>query len=190
MARSAGAGGNGFPSVSRNYVHTTRGLRSGRLCYGIKQALTQLLLESETSAGETHVIEANNLGTHTNAITVKGYRDKVFSLHVDNKLGAGRDHLRVSIDGLPLVAGGELQINVKPGIGGVELVAAGQPIRVGVTFDYVRRGARLSSRFELEGQDGVRVVPSTFITENRLKVSRIDALFGAPLATRLVEPRP
>jgi hypothetical protein len=61
---------------------------------------------------------------------------------------------------------------------------------VDVTFDYVRRGTRLSSRFELEGQDGVRVVPSTFITENRLKVSRIDTLFGTPLATGLVAPTP
>ncbi len=176
-----------FPPVSKNYIHTTHGLRSGRLQYGIKQGLTQLMLSAETVAGETHVIQVKDLGTHTNAITVKGYRDKVFSLHVDNKLGAGRDHLRVSIDGIPLAAGGELDINVKPGIGGIELVAAGQPIHATVSFDYVRSGAALSSRFELEDKDGVRIVPSTFITDNRLKVSRIETLFGDPLASTLIE---
>ena len=176
-----------FPPVSKDYVHTTRGLSSGRLQYGIKQGLTQLLLTAETAAGETHVIQVKDLGMHTNAITVKGYRDKVFSLQVDNKLGAGRDHLRVTIDGIPLAAGGELEINVKPGIGGIELVASGQPIRATVSFDYVRRGAALSSRFELNGQDGVRIVPSTFITDNRLKVSRIATLFGDSVSSRLVD---
>jgi hypothetical protein len=189
-ALGGGAHADGFPAVSKNYIHTVRGVRSGRLQYGIKQPLTQLLMESESRAGDTHVVEVSDLGTHTNAIKVKGYRDQQFTLHVDNKLGAGRDHLRVSFEGVPLVAGGELQISVKPGIGGVELVAAGQPIRVGVTFEYVRGGDRLSSRFQLDGQDGVRVVPSTFITENRLKVSRIDSLFGDPLATGLVDPAP
>jgi LGFP repeat-containing protein/concanavalin A-like lectin/glucanase superfamily protein len=180
----------GFPGVSKDYVHTTRGLRSGRLEYGVKQGLTQLLLSAETAAGETHVIQVKDLGTHTNAITVKGYRDKVFSLVVDNKLGAGRDHLRVTIDGIPLAAGGEVEINVKPGIGGIELVAAGQPIRATVSFDYVRRGSALSSRFELDGQDGVRIVPSTFITDNRLKVSRIATLFGDSVSSRLVDAMP
>ncbi len=176
-----------FPAVSKNYVHVTRGLRSGRLQYGIKQGLTQLMLSAETAAGETHLIQVKDLGTHTNAITVKGYRDKVFSLHVDNKLGAGGGHLRVSIDGIPLGAGGELEINVKPGIGGIELVAAGQPIRATASFDYVRPGTALSSTFELNGHDGVRIVPSTFITDNQLKVSRIETLFGDPLASTLVE---
>jgi hypothetical protein len=179
-----------FPAVSKNYIHRTRGLRGGRLQYGLKQGLTQLMLSAETATGETHVIEVKDLGTHTNAITVHGYRDKVFNLQVDNKLGAGRDHLRVLVEGIPLEAGGTLAINVKPGIGGIELVSAGQPIRATVSFDYVRRGARLSSRFELDGQDGVRIVPSTFITDNQLKVSRIESLFGESLASRLVAPMP
>lgn len=107
-----------------------------------------------------------------------------------SKLGAGRDHLRVSIDRIPLAAGGELEINVKPGIGGIELVAAGQPIHATMSFDYARGGAVLSSRFELEGQDGVRVVPSTFITDNQLKVSRIETLFGNSVASMLVQAMP
>jgi hypothetical protein len=176
--------------VSKNYVHTTRGVRRGELQYGLKQGLTQLMLTADTSAGETRAIEVKDLGTHTNAITVKGYRDKVFSLQVHNQLGAGRDHLRIAMNGIPLAAGGEVQINVKPGIGGVELVSAGQPIRATVTVDYVRRGTRLSSKFNLAGQDGLRVVPFTVITNNELKVSRIDTLFGDSLSSTLLAATP
>src|SRR5262249_51044849 len=73
---------NASPDVSGNYVHTTRGLRGGRLQYGLKQGLMQLFLTADTTAGETHTIQVKDLGTHSSAITVKGYRDKVFSLEV------------------------------------------------------------------------------------------------------------
>jgi hypothetical protein len=48
----------------------------------------------------------------------------------------------------------------------------------------------LSSRFGVEGQDGLRVVPSTLITGNQLKVSRIDTLFGDSLRSALVTAMP
>jgi hypothetical protein len=179
-----------FPAVSKNYIHTTRGLRGGRLQYGLKQGLTQLMLNAETVAGETHIIQVKDLGTLANAITMKGYRDKAVSLQVHNMLGAGQDYLRISVDNIPLPAGGEVRINVKPGIGGVELVAAGQLIQATVTFDYVGMGVALSSRFGVQEHDGLRFVPSTFITGNQLKVSRINALFGDSLSSALVTAMP
>jgi LGFP repeat/Concanavalin A-like lectin/glucanases superfamily len=179
-----------FPAISKNYIHTIRGLRGGRLQYGLKQGLTQLMLTTETAVGEAHTVQVKDLGTDANTITLKGYRDKVFSLQVDNKLGAGEDHLRISIDRIPLAAGGDLKINIKPGIGGVELVSAGQEIRATVSFEYVRRGTELKSKFELKDQNGVRIVPSTFITANQLKVSRINALFGDSLSSKLVQAMP
>jgi hypothetical protein len=106
---------------------------------------------------------------------------------VHHKLGAGRDYLRMTIDRIPLAAGGELTINVKPGIGGVELLSAGQKIETNVAFEYVRQGTELRSTFALKEQHGLRVVPSTFITGNVLKVSRINTLFGDPISSTLVE---
>jgi hypothetical protein len=183
-------GSDPHPAISKNYIHITRGLRSGSLQYGVKQGFSQFMLTAETAAGEMHTIQVKDLGSHTNEITLKGNRDKVFSLLIHNKLGAGGDHLRISIDKLPLTAGGELKINIKPGIGGVELVSAGQEIKATVTFEYVRRGAELVSKFELNEQNGLRVVPSTFITSNQLKVSRINTLFGNSLSTTLLEAMP
>ena len=189
-AFTAAAGGASYPAISKNFIHTTRGIRGGRLQYGLKQGLSQLLLSAETTAGEANTIQVSDLGSHTNAIKIKGVRDRMFSLQVDNKIGAGRDYLRMTIDGIPLAAGGDLTINVKPGIGGVELISDGQEIKATVAFEYVRRGAELKSSFQLKEQNGVRVVPSTFITANVLKVSRINTLFGDPLSSTLVKPLP
>jgi hypothetical protein len=102
-------------------------------------------------------------------------------------LGAGRDYLRMTIDNVPLTAGSDLQINIKPGIGGVELVAAGQPINSVVSFEYLRGRTSLVSKFQLNGKDGLRFAPSTFITSNQLKVSRINTLFGESLGGTLVK---
>jgi hypothetical protein len=177
-----------LPEISKNFIHTTRGVRGGRLQYALKQGLTQMEILGETSAGEIHTVKVSDLGTQTNAITIKGNRDKLFRLRVDNKLGAGRDYLSMTIDRVPLTAGGDLQINVKPGIGGIELVSAGQEIKAAVTLSYVRRGLELTSTFDVNGMDGVRVVPSTVFTATQLKVSRINALFGDSLESKLVTP--
>ena len=96
----------------------------------------------------------------------------------------------MSIDRIPLAAGGELTVNVKPGIGGVEVVSAGQKIDAMVTFDYQKGRTELRSRFPLAEQNGLRVAPSTFITANVLKVSRINMLFGDPLSSTLVQALP
>jgi hypothetical protein len=135
-------------------------------------------------------VKVKDLGTHSNAVTLTGYRDKVVSLQVHNKLGVTSDYLKMQVDNIPLAAGGDLQLNIKPGIGGLELVSAGQTIQATVTFEYLRRSDSLNSKFALDGQDGLRILPSTFITDNLLKVSRIASLFGQSLSSSVVLPMP
>lgn len=179
-----------YPAISPNFVHHTQVVRGGRFEYALKQGLSQMVVTAPADNGELHVVRVKDLGTHSNAVTLTGYRDKVFSLQVHNKLGVSNDYLRIQVDNIPLTAGGDLQLNVKPGIGGVELVSAGQAISATVSFEYLRRGASLTSTFAVDGQDGVRILPSTFITDNQLKVSRIDNLFGQSLGSTIVLPMP
>lgn len=177
-----------YPAVSKNFIHTTRGLRRGSLQYGVKQGFSEFMLIGETATAEPHRIEVKDLGRHTNTVTIKGNRDKSFNLEIHNKLGAGKDQLRISISGIPLTAGGELKLNIKPGLGGVELVSAGQEIKAMVKFEYQKSGGEVRSTFPVQEMGGVRVVPSTFISGNQLKVNRIDNLFGESLDSKLILP--
>jgi hypothetical protein len=179
-----------YPAISQNFIHHTRVVRGGQFEYALKQGLSQMVVTAKASAGEMHTVAVKDLGSHNNVLTLTGYRDKVFGLQVHNKLGVGNDYLRMEIDNIPLIAGGDLQLNVKPGIGGIELVSAGQVIQSTVTFEYLQRGVRMSSRFALNGQDGLRLVPSTFITDNQLKVSRITNLFGQSVSSDIVQAMP
>ena len=177
-----------YPAISPNFIHHSQVVRGGHFQYALKQGLSQMLVTAPADSGELHVVRVKDLGTHSNVVTLTGYRDKLFSLSVHNKLGVSNDYLRVQVDDIPLTAGGDLQLNVKPGIGGVELVSAGQVIEATVRFEYASRGASLDSTFAVSGQDGVRILPSTFITDNQLKVSRITHVFGPSLNSTIVLP--
>jgi hypothetical protein len=179
-----------YPAISPNFIHHTQVVRGGQFEYALKQGLSQLLVTARADTGELHVVKVKDLGTHSNAITLTGYRGKMFSLRVHNKLGVTTDYLRMQVENIPLAAGGDLELNVKPGLGGLDLVSSGQAIQATVSFEYVRRGASLSSRYLVDGQDGMRILPSTFITDSQLKVSRIDSLFGQSLGSSTVLPVP
>jgi hypothetical protein len=179
-----------FPAISPNFIHETRVMRGGRFEYALKQGLSQMIVTAEVGNGEQNTVKVKDLGTYNNIITLSGYRDKVFNLQVHNKLGVGADYLRMELDNIPMAAGGSLELNIKPGIGGLELFSAGQAINATVNFEYVSRGETLKSRFMLQEQEGLRVVPSTFITSNQLKVNRIDRIFGDSLNSILLPPMP
>jgi hypothetical protein len=179
-----------FPAISPNFIHETRVVRGGRFEYALKQGLSQVMVTAEAGNGEQNTVQVKNLGTYNNIITLSGYREKVFNVQVHNKLGVGADYLRMELENIPMAAGGSLELNIKPGIGGVELFSAGQEINATVNFEYFSRGESLNSRYLLREQEGLRVVPSTFITSNQLKVSRIDKIFGDSLSSILLQPMP
>jgi hypothetical protein len=179
-----------LPSVSRNYVHVARGIERGPMEYGIKEGLSEILVRADTLPGDLDTIRVNDLGTHMRTLSITSSRDKVFAFHVHNRLGIGRDHLRMSIANVNLPAGKELRVNVKPGIGGVEMVADGVDLRADVELRYVRGSRSLEDRFAIKEHGGLRFVPSTYITANRLKVGRISKLFGDTEASRLLPALP
>ncbi|MFT3957298.1 MAG: hypothetical protein QM722_23825 [Piscinibacter sp.] len=175
-----------LPRASGNFVHTLRGLRRGELRYAFKQGLTEVMIGGESQAGDLHTLEVRDLGTHTSTVKLQSSRDKSVSLVVHSRLGVGRDQLRLQLDGLALSAGQALSLNIRPGLGGVDLVGAGK-ISTRATLEVVRRGVRYQGRFDLASEQGLRVLPSTFITSQALKVAQIDQLFGESLKTMQVK---
>ncbi|MCY7314463.1 MAG: hypothetical protein LH480_02240 [Rubrivivax sp.] len=171
---------------SSNFIHTLRGLRRGELRYAFKQGLTEVMISGESVAGDLHTLKVRDLGTHTNTVRLMSSRDKVMSLLVHSRIGVGRDHVRLRLDGLTVSAGQEMSFNVKPGLGGVDVVSNGQ-LNVQATLELVRKGVRYSGKFALTSKQGLRVLPSTFLTTQALKVAQIDRLFGDSLKTMLVK---
>jgi hypothetical protein len=185
------AGGRDIPPpASKNYIHTVRGIRSGKLQYGLKKGMSQFLLTSSARVGEKHTIRVSDLGTSTSSITIEGSQSKDFRLEIHNRLGVGRNYVRMTIDTIPLRGGGKLEINMKPGLGGVEIVSDGQKLKTAIKLDCLIGRSELNKTFEVQETTGIRIVPSTLITGEKLKVSRIEKLFGESLSSHLLSSLP
>ena len=171
---------------SSNFVHTLRGTRRGELRYAFKQGLTEVMISGASVPGDVHTLQVRDLGTQTNTVKLHSSRDKTLSLVVHSRIGVGRDHLRLELDHLPIIAGQEMSLNIKPGLGGVEVISGGK-VSARATLELVSKGVRYQGTFDLASDQGLRVLPSTFITNKALKVAQIDRLFGDSLKTMLVK---
>jgi hypothetical protein len=171
---------------SSNFIHTLRGLRRGELRYAFKQGLTEVMISGDAAAGDLHTLQVRDLGTHTNTVKLLSSRDKVLSLVVHSRIGVGRDQLRLQLDGLAISAGQAMSLHIKPGLGGVDIVSGGK-LSAQATLELVKKGVRYSGKFALASEQGLRVLPSTFLTSQALKVAQIDRLFGDSLKTTLVK---
>ena len=180
----AAAAGAALPG---DFRHSVVGLRrDGALSYGVKHGLTEFRLGSSLAAAERVRLSVDRPGTSTNQVEVTATRDKVVRLEVAHKLGVAGDHVRIAVDRIPVAAAAPLQLNLKPGLGGLELMTGGVRVeaRVEVTAVIDRRPIRRSFRLPLEG--GARLKLSNVLAQRTLGVSRIDALLGPARDSRIV----
>jgi hypothetical protein len=180
----AAAAGAALPG---DFRHSVVGLRrDGVLSYGVKHGLTEFRLGSSLAAAERVRLSVDRPGTSTNQVELTATRDKVVRLEVAHKLGVAGDHVRIAVDRIPVAAAAPLQLNLKPGLGGLELMTGGVRVeaRVEVTAVIDRRPIRRSFRLPLEG--GARLKLSNVLAQRTLGVSRIDALLGPARDSRIV----
>jgi LGFP repeat len=166
-----------------NFIHRISGKRNGHLGYAMKHRLSEVRIGSTLRSGEKHKVEVNDLGTSKNTVRMDATRNKQVTLKVANKLGVKGDKIRVTIDRIPVSNSRNLDVNVKPGLGGLELMGAAQQAKVPVNVEAVISGRTTRRKFTLPIEQGVRLKLSSLITENELGFSRIDRLFGPVRAT-------
>jgi hypothetical protein len=109
-------------------------------------------------------------------------------LEVEQRLGAGSDRIRVTLDHVPLDANGELHINARPGLGGLDLLAS-QAADVEITIETDVGGQPSVHRYGANLAGGVRLRPSTIFTDGSLQVGRIDNVFGPIRDVSRLRPR-
>jgi len=107
-------------------------------------------------------------------------------LEVANKLGVAGDHVRIAVERIPVSGAAPLQLNLKPGLGGLELMTGGSRVdaRIEVTAVIDRKTIRRSFRLPLEG--GARLKLSNVLSQRTLGVSRIDNLLGPARDVKII----
>jgi len=174
-------------SGPRDFIHLVSGRRRGSLRYVVKTGLSELELHSTLQPGERTTVRARALGTSASEVLLSPERDKLVKLVLKNKLGAGRDHVSLTLDSIPVSASKALQLNPKPGLAGLELIGQTGDRDALVSVKGLIDGRRLNSQFTVPLGGGVSLKPSTVVTKNALAVSSIAQLFGAAIDGKLVQ---
>ena len=178
-------------SRTNDFVHTIQAVRQGNLSYTMKHGLSEIRLHSSVSRAENTEVQMRDPGTSKHAITVKAGTDKSLTVQIENKLGVGNDRFGMTVSDIPLERAGQVEINARPGIGGVDVVAGGgQRASANVSIDAKVDGRSVKRSFAVPIEGGIRVNPASVLAESRLDVSRIDRLFGPALSREWVRRNP
>jgi hypothetical protein len=82
------------------------------------------------------------------------------------------------IDKIPVAVGKELNLNIKPGLAGLDILTTAEKIKATVSINGIISGQAFQRSYGVDLEGGVRIRPSTVISNNELKVGKIDQLFG------------
>lgn len=173
-------------STGNDYKHNVRGVRNGTFGYANKHGLSEFRLQSEIQTGELMGLQVNDLGTSKSAVRVNSNRGKLLTVQVASQMGVERDDLKVTIEGIPLENGKEFVLNMKPGLGGMELLGSNQRANATVTLEATIDGKKTTRKFAMPLSGGMRLKTSQLLSDTTINVSRIDHLFGPVLGTTRV----
>lgn len=181
--REAGAGRvtglAGGAITAPDFVHTVRGRAAGTLDHAIAHGLSRVRVQAPIAAGEQTAFDATGLGTARSVVGVTPASDGRATVRIEQRVGVSGDRVAVTLDGVPLAAGGAARVNARPGVGGVEVVAGGAGTQVDVTVEGRVQGRDVGARFDVPLDGGVRIDPRPVLAgAAALDVAPIGELFG------------
>ena len=125
----------------------------------------------------------------SSVVKLKGDKDCTYKLQVSNKLGIGKDRIKVTIDNIPASAAKDLQVNIQPGLSGIDIVTESTPVTASVTIEGNINNRPVRQNYDVPLQGGVRIRPSSSISKGELKVGDIDKLFGQVANVRHIKAK-
>jgi len=188
-ARAALTSVLGAGTVGKNIRHAIKGKAKGELQYGIKDRLNEFRLSSPIAINEAVKLSVDDLGTSSGTMAMQATNSKTVTVELSSHLGAGRDRVRVMVNKLTTDAGKPLQVNVKPGLGGLDILSSSGAGKPEVTIETRIDGKLSRYNYTLPFDGGLRIRPSTVVGNGQLKVAKIDSLFGQLRDSVMIKPR-
>lgn len=173
---------SGLAAANREgtFKHKLRGKRNGSLQYGVCAALMAARLDTVVRQGEMTDVGVNDLSSSKQQLSLTSPSDKLVNLVYETRLGVGKDRVEVKFERMAAAANKPLSINLRPGVGGVDLVSHGQRVDVQVSMKAQIAGRMVQRRYIMPVEGGVRFSLGVALDEGDLTVNRIDRLFGRP----------
>lgn len=165
-------------NVTKNFKHKMRGANNGQFIYAVKNKLNEFKLQSSVKTNEITNLETKDLGTTSSIVKMITNENKTVRLEINNKMGVGKDKISLVIDKIPAAVGKELNLNIKPGLAGLDILTTAENVNATVAINGMIDGKVFQRSYNVDLGGGVRIRPSMVISNNELKVGNIDHLFG------------
>ncbi|MEO8116281.1 MAG: hypothetical protein ABI653_01455 [Bacteroidota bacterium] len=167
-------------NITKNFKHTIKGRNDGNFMYAVKNMLNEFSLQSTVKTGEITNVETKDLGTTSSVVKMITNENKTVRLEINNKLGVGKDKMSIVIDKIPAAIGQELSLNIKPGLAGLDILTTAEKVNATISINGTIDGKAFQRSYGVDLEGGTRIRPSMVISNDELKVGKIDQLF-APL---------
>ncbi|MEM6773172.1 MAG: hypothetical protein AAF597_21545, partial [Bacteroidota bacterium] len=165
-----------------DFKHVIKGLRrNGKLEYLMKNQLREVDITGSLGRGELNTISYQDRQSINNLLTLASPTAKPLSIEFRNRLGVNGDYFRVVMQNVGLAARQDLQLNIKPAYGGVEIAGSGQQRNVPVLIETKIKDRIAKKTVQLNLQQPTRITPLSIGGTPELAVSRLDNLFGPRL---------
>lgn len=171
---------------SRNFKHTIKGAKDGKLEYFIKSELSSIKIESSIGKNELNTITTKDLNTNVCSVDFKSPKAKKLSIEVINKLGVNGDYLNLTINNILVQANEPVAFNVKSGLSGMEIENQGTTGNLPVQVSGIVDGKSIDKKFNLPFDQAIRIKPSTLLNADELLISKIPKLFGVVQESRIL----
>ncbi|HYW36195.1 MAG TPA: LamG-like jellyroll fold domain-containing protein [Balneolaceae bacterium] len=168
--------------------HQFKGNKKGKLQYAVKSGLNEFHLTAPVSKDEQLKVTLDNLRTPSAVMEFQSPKDKTTNIVITNNLGSKNDRVKMTIDNIGVKARKPLKVNVKPGLGGVEILS-GQKTDANVSVETIIGGKTTKAKYSVSIDGGLRLRPSTINSNRELKTGKIETLFGPIKDGTLVKPK-
>ncbi len=159
-------------------IHQIAGTKKGNLSYLMKNPMSFYEIGSPINQGETNKIITTKPGTDAMLVGMESAAAKTMKLQIENRLGAGKDVVKVTIDRIPVGADQKAEFNLQQGLGSIDIVGSADRVQALVTVETNINGKLNKKSFNTSIEGGLRIHPATVLSSNELLVGKIDKVFG------------
>lgn len=155
-----------------------RGKAAGTLQAYLKRGLMGTSVRGDVAVGEAVQMNFEKLGSRANELQVQSDRSRRYNVTLAHKLGAGKDFLKLTLNGVANQPNQALRMNVQPGLGTVDILSGGSATPVQLTVEGVVGGKPVKSGFNTVVDGGQRLSLPDLADPSHLKVGKIEQLQG------------
>jgi hypothetical protein len=176
-------------ATGANIRHQVKGNKTNaQLQYLVKSGLTEMRVSAPLGQDEAATISLDDLGSGSSVMGLQPKGSKLAKIEIESRIG-GDDRLRIIVENVALDQDNPLRVNVKPGLGGVDILSLGKAAPPSVSVRTTIGGKVTDAEYALSFGGGMRIRPSTVAADGSLKVGRIESLFGPLRDSVMIQPK-